>query len=432
MFVSVDNFKSIGHVANVDLSNLTVLAGINSSGKSSLIQAILLLKQTLEGSYNEILNLKGPYVYANSLIDLMHDKKPGEMKFAIRLTREELKDTEIDHFQHDALAIEELEIEVIFNVKTDHFYVSKFYIKLHFQDGLTSVSYILNNFELERNRLGNYIIKYGEKTIKGLKVDEYSFANFFPVFFTNNEGESISYPITKITRETLKDIFNKVNYIAPLRVKPVLDRSYPLDVETRFVLPDGENTRYILDKLATEKNKNFDLIKEWICEKLKLAQDLNIVKESGKRYRVVITTPKGIKVDLMHMGFGLSQIIPIITQGCISKSGSLLIVEDPDVHMHPSIQAAMADFFIFLCKEKGVSSLVETHSDHFITRLRRRIAEEEISNDKVHIIFVSNKYGESIYKNISLSPKGKIEGAMPPGFMDTQDLDFRALINANK
>lgn len=431
MFVSVDNFKSIEHVANVDLSNLTVLAGINSSGKSSLIQAILLLKQTLEGPSNELLNLKGPYVYANSLIELIHDKKPGEMKFVIRLTKEELKDTEIDR-QKGAFALEGLEIEVIFNVKTDQFYVSKFYIKPLFPDGLTPDSDILNNFELERNRLGNYTITYAEKTTKGLKLDEYSFVNFFPVFFANKQKEYISYPITKIARETLKDIFLKVNYIAPLRVKPVLARSYPLEVETRFVVPDGENTRFILDRLATENKEELSLIKEWICGKFNLAQDLNIVKESGKRYRVVITTEKGIKVDLMHMGFGLSQIIPIITQGCISKAGSLLIVEDPDVHMHPSIQAAMADFFIFLCKERGVSSLVETHSDHFITRLRRRIAEEEISTDKVHIIFVSNKYGESIYKNISLSPRGKIEGSMPPGFMDTQDLDFRALINANK
>ena len=132
------------------------------------------------------------------------------------------------------------------------------------------------------------------------------------------------------------------------------------------------------------------------------------------------------------MGFGLSQILPIITQGCISAQNSLMIVEDPDVHMHPSIQASMADFFIFLCKERHVSVLAETHSDHFITRLRRRIAEKEVNFKKVNLIFVMNESGESIYKTIPLSDTGRMTGSMPPGFMDTRDNDFKAILEANR
>ena len=92
MLLSIDNFKSIEHVVQVDISDLTVLAGANSSGKSSLIQALLLLKQTLNSSSSQMLNLNGPYVYANTLMDLMHNKKGGDMKFGLILSGNELKD----------------------------------------------------------------------------------------------------------------------------------------------------------------------------------------------------------------------------------------------------------------------------------------------------------------------------------------------------
>ena len=92
MLLSVENFKSIERVTDVDIADLTVLAGVNSSGKSSLIQALLLLKQTLTTSTSEKLNLDGPYVYADSLLDLIHNKQPGNMRFAIRILREEFSD----------------------------------------------------------------------------------------------------------------------------------------------------------------------------------------------------------------------------------------------------------------------------------------------------------------------------------------------------
>ncbi|MDE5848619.1 MAG: AAA family ATPase, partial [Muribaculaceae bacterium] len=83
MILSIDNFKSIEHVAGLVISDLSVFAGVNSSGKSSVIQALLLLKQTLNSSTSEILNLNGPYVYANSLLDLIHNKKGGTIGFSL-------------------------------------------------------------------------------------------------------------------------------------------------------------------------------------------------------------------------------------------------------------------------------------------------------------------------------------------------------------
>lgn len=260
--------------------------------------------------------------------------------------------------------------------------------------------------------------------LEDLKLDKYSFANFFPVFAAKG-SEIHNLTLFKASRELLRHSLERLVYIAPLRVAPVLARTYNMDVESHHVLPDGENTRFIIDSISGN-TELIGLLKYWICKRFQLAKDISIVKETGKRYRALITTNEGLKVDLMHMGFGLSQILPIVTQGCISVKGSTLIVEDPDVHMHPSIQAAMADFFIFLSLEKGVTVLIETHSDHFITRIRRRVAEGGVPTSDIHLIFVENEYGESIYQSIPLSNKGKLEGSMPNGFLDSLDADFRA------
>ena len=426
MLLSVYNFKSIEEVVDVDISNLTVLAGVNSSGKSSLIQALLLLKQTLTSSTSDMLNLEGPYVYADSLLDLIHNKRNGDMKFVLKLSKDEFISADSDPSPFILKGqLYEVEISATFRVRAASCILLEFKYLQHFKSE-TSVEVSLHY----RPKKKVYDLKENGKVTKDLKLDNYSFANFFPIF-ASKDGITYDFQDIKAARLHLINYLDKIAYIAPLRVAPVLSRTYQTDVEKKFVLPDGENTRFILDEMSNDSAK-INLVKKWLCNDFHLAKDINVVKESGKRYRVVVTTNENVKVDLIHMGFGLSQILPIITQGCISAQNSLMIVEDPDVHMHPSIQASMADFFIFLCKERHVSVLAETHSDHFITRLRRRIAEKEVNFKKVNLIFVMNESGESIYKTIPLSDTGRMTGSMPPGFMDTRDNDFKAILEANR
>ena len=200
-------------------------------------------------------------------------------------------------------------------------------------------------------------------------------------------------------RETLGLFFKRISYIGPLRVKPVLRRSYNTNVPDDVVLPDGENTRFILNN--HQSDRIMADLRKWVCDRFGLSKDIDVIKTSNKEYRVIVEVREGLKVDLVQMGLGLSQILPIITQGLISKPGSIFIVEDPDVHMHPGIQAAIADFFIFLKKERKVCSLIETHSDHFVTRLRRRIAEQAIYSKYIDIIFVEHFDSGSSYTSIS-------------------------------
>ena len=81
---------------------------------------------------------------------------------------------------------------------------------------------------------------------------------------------------------------------------------------------------------------------------------------------------------LTDIGFGVSQVLPVLVQCFYANHGSTLILEQPDIHLHPSAQAGLADLFIAAKKSPGVQILFESHSEHLLRRLQRRIAEEKV------------------------------------------------------
>ena len=127
--------------------------------------------------------------------------------------------------------------------------------------------------------------------------------------------------------------------------------------------------------------------------KLGLLQPLDVKSEKAIMYRILFQLggPKRNEaVTIADVGFGVSQLLPILVLGLRAENSSLLLLEQPEIHLHPRLQANLADFLLTLA-DQGQRIIVETHSDHFINRLRRRIAEDptdELRN-KVNILFVA-------------------------------------------
>jgi predicted ATPase len=99
------------------------------------------------------------------------------------------------------------------------------------------------------------------------------------------------------------------------------------------------------------------------------------------------------EVKLTDIGFGVSQVLPVVVQAFYAPPNSTVLIEQPEIHLHPSAQIALADLFIaaISAREEGeprrVQFLVESHSEHFLRRLQRRIAEEEITESDVALYF---------------------------------------------
>ena len=200
-----------------------------------------------------------------------------------------------------------------------------------------------------------------------------------------------------------EQLFRSLYYLGPLRIKP--SRLYPWSgIRPESVGFAGENT---ISAILSAKERKIGLgyrkttkpFEEIIALKLKemgLIDDFIVkpISENRQEYEVKICT-KGSRswVDLPDVGFGISQVLPVLVQCFYAPSGSVILMEQPEIHLHPKAQSVLADVLIDVIRSKengadrNIQLIIETHSEHFLRRLQRRIAENEISKDKVSAYF---------------------------------------------
>ena len=136
------------------------------------------------------------------------------------------------------------------------------------------------------------------------------------------------------------------------------------------------------------------------------------------------------EVLLTDAGFGVSQILPVLVLCFYAPEKSTVILEQPDIHLHPSVQAGLADVFIDAWKKHNVQILFESHSEHLLHRLQRRIAEEEIREDDVGLFFCStNGSGGSSISQLEVDQFGNISN-WPKDFFGDQFGEIAAMSEA--
>jgi len=152
-------------------------------------------------------------------------------------------------------------------------------------------------------------------------------------------------------------------------------------------------------------------VNKWL-DNFGLSVSVEDVKEVIHRLKI---SQNGLNLDITDVGFGISQVLPIIVQGFLSKEESLTIVEQPEIHLHPMMQAELADLFIdVVCTENNAGKilLIETHSESILKRLRRRIAEGKIKNSDIAIYFIHSrqkKNSSAIIEKIEIGEKGAFD-----------------------
>lgn len=224
--------------------------------------------------------------------------------------------------------------------------------------------------------------------------------------------------IEKIFNEAFKSVTHffsdsNLNYIGPLRATP-----------QRYYFLDGSNTISTLGYRSGER----------IAEILKGSKDIdNMVNEWMKRFGLNVKVKEfkdvihkikvrqnSLDLDLPDVGFGVSQILPILIDGVLFRDDTTTIMEQPEIHLHPKMQAELADFFIKVVANNNKSGknstrryLIETHSEYILKRIRRRIAEGIIAPEDVAIYFVEPRNKkmkkEASINRIKIENDGTIE-----------------------
>lgn len=260
-----------------------------------------------------------------------------------------------------------------------------------------------------------------------------------PVFLPiQEEVASYSHDLSALSRQLFR--FN-VNYLAPVRLTPEVN--YDPSSGRPDVGPTGEYTAYVLHTRGTQTqgcplpdgsrglvSLNF-AVNRWL-EFFGLASGAKTIDNGklGIGLRLNLLNG-GHEVDLTSVGVGVSQVLPVLVSCLMAKKGTILLIEQPELHLHPKLQMDLADFLIACCKF-GKQIIVTTHSEHVVNRIRRRIAEGDDGEleDLVGILFVEQSNGVTQYRSPSINKFGGLGSDWPDGFLDAGAGEMENLLGA--
>lgn len=459
MRISINNFKSIGSLTNYEIKPLTILSGTNSSGKSSFIQLLLLLKETMKlDSTNFPLVLNGRLFRVTNYLDILNCKaSDNKLKIELRFNKKELAN--YSHYNeisiYNVFDNYDVSIGFEFDFKDNRVSVSEFVLKFIVSDRDKSEHYLRtsansNGYNIETNVAvfsnKDLYERQGDYKIKSIIYSAFIPSTYEIEYFDGN-GATIK-EILKLDgiRAILKDYFESLNYIGPSREKP--REEYRNTGNYLTVGAEGENVAEVLEKLSSETIKYIiieeesdspkfverqgtflEAVKYWLCQRFNLCSDI-YSKKTADSYVIYVKSLNGVESTIRHVGFGISQILPIIVEGIRLSSGETLILEQPEIHLHPKVQSQLFDFLISIVQQ-GKKVIVETHSDHLITRLRRRIAEDSCNtlHEKISLTFIESSASDLIFRNIGIDDFGGLD-YFPIDFIEKADVELKAILKA--
>ena len=443
----IKNFKAWRDTGDIRLAPLTVIFGGNSAGKSSLGHLLLALKQTaLLSDRKRALHLGDP----SSLIDLGtfvdclygHDVNQ-KLEFSLQWKLPSplhVKNTldPKETYQGDQLALDAVlragkatqpEIE---RIRYTLIQAGKQVLEVDHTRGANAVTLRAKPLTLTKAVGRKWPLDPPEKF--------YRFADATLARFQNAGF------LSDFSLETER-MLNALFYLGPLRSHP--ERIYPWSGEPP---PDvGMRGQYAVAALLAAEADGRKLnrgpkqristfasfVATWMKE-LGVIHSFTVkpVAEGRKEYEVLIKTHADApEVKLTDVGFGISQVLPALVEAFYAPPNSTVWMEQPEIHLHPQVQARLADALISAVqageggRPRNVQLIVESHSEHFLTRLQRRVAEGAIAPSDVAIYFCKRSGKSAELEPLQLDLYGNIEN-WPANFFGDEMEDVAARTRA--
>jgi len=414
------NFKSWRDSREVKLAPLTGFFGTNSSGKSSLLQMLLLLKQTVEradaeetiffGDENSLVNL-------GSFREVIHGHESGtELYLGI-----------IGKLSHSSL----------------NFFKTPFQT-MHFAFDTTirenEESLIIEQFRYTSMSSNIKIVWENDKFFNRNQHP-------IPLYIQNCYGlpSSENSDIPEVLIEfssAFENLFAHVYYLGPTRAHPQRyyhwERTHPKEIDMwGDKAIDALLSASVRQLTTTHNGKGVPIeeqISKWL-QKLDLAHSFSLVPIGDlddNNYEIRIRkTPNSAQVTLSDLGHGVGDLFPLLVHCCYVPEGSTLILEQPGIHLHPKAQADLADLLIEVITGRNLQILIESHSEHLLNRLQRRVAEEKIAADETALYFCRNEAGVSTIERLEMDEFGNIAN-WPENFFGDEMGDLFAMTEAQR
>ncbi|MCO8074314.1 DUF3696 domain-containing protein [Acinetobacter lwoffii] len=435
--ISIENFKAFASMQEIELAPITLIYGANSSGKSSIIHSLMVLKQSLLSA-----NLKGGVYSDKKLLDVgsyssMVYKHEVKRNISIKLNIENEIKTKFEYSYvepdeagkdvHETQGFsylknifvnecEYIEEDGIFNyvlqnkLKNGDLYFTKDFL-FDELDGNILPNYIDVKKNTFRKILNFFVFSADEELPipKSPTLDYEKYRKFLKELKSKNKEMEFHHTYQFVhgklrsNAEKIKRELKKVTYLGPLRSNP--KRYYSVDTEFEVsVGKEGENIAYFLNSNRLYLTNS---INEWF-KRFSIPYIFS-PKTVGTKFSEPLIqielqdTRNKVKVSPLDVGFGIGQILPILIEGIIRKN-AIICVEQPEIHLHPKLQAELAEFFADTCDNN--QWIIETHSEALMLRIQKLIRNKKEINGRV-----LTPQDVSILYVLPSNPGNELEGA---------------------
>lgn len=466
--VELANLKAFGAPTQVPLAPLTLVYGANSAGKSTLVQSLLLLKQSLA---SDALVTQGSLLNVGGYRGLVHRHADEPVSIALTygtlptwipetgtpdptLTRRvgwtfetdssgqggvrqvsiQFGDYRLD-FRKDpgatVFALNRAELDEVVRGVASGTLLYPFDAR-HHQDGdEAEQTRRLKGREQNAKRALRILERDGVEAIdvraNGMMPTSEVLLRPSRSGITGHEQGIVDSYINRTAKlaggvsTEVAQLLDSLVWLGPLRSAPqrVYDRA-----DTSSTPGDGRHVAIYLFDHATVVTQ----VNEWL-KRLEVPYTLDVVPVNAGNSAHLIgdlvaislsDSRSGVNVTPADVGFGISQVLPIVVE-LLSRRDSVVAIEQPETHLHPRLQARLADLFIDTTQEGGQGNqlIVETHSEHLMLRVQRRIREGSLDPRNVSVVYVDQgPQGDTTVKPLRLSDEGEFLDEWPDGFFD--------------
>jgi hypothetical protein len=408
--VGIDGFKSLINVS-VDIKPVTILIGLNSSGKSSFLHLLEILKQTAQASHLGGLVTQGPLLNLGSFDDVVN--KAGTREICIRIggSRKGIANSPFRG-----------EIQYGCNLVVDH-------------EGLKcqDAGIVTGGFDLSGAYRRGKPEKIERPVSNGLLVFETQGVPCHPFKLSEIRGNPDSEVVRLIQNQLLEVISADLNdfFMVP-SVRGLTSPSYPLDNKASSDLIDPSNlyaqSIKFVSTIVYESKSIETKINKWMGKVTNVAVRARTVPDRQGSIEV----SRKFDVNVVNEGFGTNQLIHMFAQIAKANAYSLIGIEEPEVHLHPKAQSELAKVFIEIAREEKKNLILATHSEHILYRLLIEVAKGNLKTKDLAIYhFRLSEEGTTKVEKLDVDAKGRLDKGIPD-FFETDLDEFKDFLAALK
>ncbi|MHA2244113.1 MAG: DUF3696 domain-containing protein [Candidatus Hodarchaeales archaeon] len=407
--IFLENFKSIKYL-EMNIKPINILVGENSSGKSSVLQLLALLNQSSSqhtnfphgdernlalGDFSEILSANSDKMkFGLTFYDSSYNT-PFKILWGFHPVRErkygELRELKIQILNTFLKTVKETD-DFSNRIKESYYYNNR-----KWKDGQP---------RLRNIALIDFTVEFGNESI----------------------NESIEY-----MKKVINDFLERIVYIPPFR--GIRDFGYPLNPRMPLNLGSKDREGY--------QETVVNIFNKWMVPSLRHKADLlnnalrnaldieieSITPEISPRMSVDEQKPitsilvkellTGVYSNIVNTGFGTNQMISMGVSMLYRDNPSLILIEEPEIHLHPRMQARVFDFINNLRGKNKV--LITTHSDHFLVKVQQRIRQKKVNPNDIALYYFERTPEGATVSQRDIDKEGRIKGGMPGFFEHSLD-----------